>query len=185
MNSRPLPLCRSLLLSLSLSLLLPITAAVASAATNATPRKNVLFLIADDLNNMLGAYGDPLARTPNLDKLAVRGVRFDRAYCTYPLCGPSRNSMLTGLYPNSNGIHGNNQIFRQTIPRQLSLSQAFRLQGYFAGRIGKLYHYNPPRIRRHLRLRRPRLLGTRPQPRRRRPHRGRTQNHHAHPRPVQ
>ena len=144
MNSRPLPLCRSLLLSLSLSLLLPITAAVASAATNATPRKNVLFLIADDLNNMLGAYGDPLARTPNLDKLAVRGVRFDRAYCTYPLCGPSRNSMLTGLYPNSNGIHGNNQIFRQTIPRQLSLSQAFRLQGYFAGRIGKLYHYNPP-----------------------------------------
>jgi len=101
MNSRPLPLCRSLLLSLSLSLLLPITAAVASAATNATPRKNVLFLIADDLNNMLGAYGDPLARTPNLDKLAARGVRFDRAYCTYPLCGPSRNSMLTGLYPNS------------------------------------------------------------------------------------
>jgi hypothetical protein len=110
MNSRPLPLCRSLLLSLSLSLLLPITAAVASAATNATPRKNVLFLIADDLNNMLGAYGDPLARTPNLDKLAVRGVRFDRAYCTYPLCGPSRNSMLTGLYPNSNGIHGNREL---------------------------------------------------------------------------
>ena len=144
MNSRPLPLSRSLLLSLSLSLLLPITAAVASAATNATPRKNVLFLIADDLNNMLGAYGDPLARTPNLDKLAARGVRFDRAYCTYPLCGPSRNSMLTGLYPNSTGIHGNSQIFRQTIPRQLSLSQAFRQQGYFAGRIGKLYHYNEP-----------------------------------------
>ena len=93
---------------------------------------------------MLGAYGDPLARTPNLDKLAARGVRFDRAYCTYPLCGPSRNSMLTGLYPNSTGIHGNSQIFRQTIPRQLSLPQSFRQQGYFAGRIGKLYHYNVP-----------------------------------------
>ena len=144
MTLRPLPLSRSLLLSLSLSLILPITAAAASAATDAAPKKNVLFLIADDLNNMLGAYGDPLARTPNLDQLAARGVRFDRAYCTYPLCGPSRNSMLTGLYPNSTGIHGNSQIFRQTIPRQLSLPQAFRQQGYFAGRIGKLYHYNVP-----------------------------------------
>lgn len=93
---------------------------------------------------MLGAYGDPLARTPNIDRLAARGVRFDRAYCTYPLCGPSRNSMLTGLYPNSTGIQGNSLIFRQTIPNQLSLSQAFRQQGWFAGRIGKLYHYNVP-----------------------------------------
>ncbi len=114
----------------------------ASAAPSARP--NVLFLIADDLNTMLGAYGDPLARTPHIDKLAARGVRFDRAYCTFPLCGPSRNSMLTGLYPNSTGIHGNSQIFRQSIPAQLSLSQAFRQQGWFAGRIGKLYHYNVP-----------------------------------------
>jgi len=130
-----LPLPLSLLLFLSL--LLPISAAAA-------PKKNVLFLIADDLNTMLGAYGDPLARTPNIDKLAARGVRFDRAYCTYPLCGPSRNSMLTGLYANSTGIHNNSQIFRETIPNQLSLPQAFRQQGYFAGRIGKLYHYNVP-----------------------------------------
>jgi len=111
----------------------------------ATPApKNVLFLMADDLNNLLGCYGDPLARTPNIDRLAARGVRFDRAYCTFPLCGPSRNSMLTGLYPNSTGIHGNSQIFRQTIPTQVSLSQAFRQQGYVAARIGKLYHYNVP-----------------------------------------
>jgi iduronate 2-sulfatase len=113
-----------------------------SAATSA--RKNVLFLIADDLNNLLGAYGDPLARTPNIDRLAARGVRFDRAYCTFPLCGPSRNSMLTGLYPNSTGILGNAQIFRQTIPSQISLSQAFRHEGYVAARLGKLYHYNVP-----------------------------------------
>src|SRR4051794_27787358 len=87
---------------------------VSSAAD--TKRPNVLFLIADDLNNMLGCYGDPLAKTPNIDRLAARGVRFDHAYCAFPLCGPSRCSMLTGLYPNSTGILANQQIFRQTIP---------------------------------------------------------------------
>jgi iduronate 2-sulfatase len=116
--------------------------ATASAAT--AVRKNILFIISDDLNNLLGCYGDPLAKTPNLDKLAARGVRFDAAYCTYPLCGPSRNSFLTGLYPNSTGILTNGQLFRQTIPAQLSMSQTFRQQGYFAARIGKLYHYNVP-----------------------------------------
>lgn len=107
-------------------------------------RKNVLLIMADDLNNLLGCYGDPQAKTPNLDKLAARGAIFQKAYCAFPLCGPSRNSMLTGLYPNSTGIIQNSQIFRQTIPKQHSLSQAFRLNGYFAARIGKMYHYNVP-----------------------------------------
>lgn len=118
---------------------------LAQRGTAAETRPNVLFLISDDLNNFLGCYGDPRARTPNLDKLAARGVRFDKAYCSFPLCGPSRNSLLTGLYPNSTGIHANQQIFRQTIPTQQSLPQAFRLAGYFAARIGKLYHYNVPK----------------------------------------
>src|SRR5688572_13839319 len=119
--------------------------ALGVSAFAATPqRRNVLLILADDLNNLMGCYGDPRAKTPNLDKLAARGVRFERAYCNYPLCGPSRNSFLTGLYPNSTGILANAQLFRQTIPTQLSLSQAFRQQGYFAGRIGKLYHYNVP-----------------------------------------
>ena len=113
-------------------------------ALAAESRPNVLFLISDDLNNFLGCYGDERARTPNLDRLAERGVRFERAYCSFPLCGPSRNSMLTGLYPNSSGIVANGQIFRQTIPSQQSLPQAFRLAGYFAARLGKLYHYNVP-----------------------------------------
>ncbi len=113
-----------------------------SAADQARP--NVLFIMADDLNNSLGCYGHPLVKTPNLDKLAARGVRFQNAGCQFPLCGPSRNSMLTGLYPNSSGILSNGQLFRQTIPSQLSLPQAFRLDGYFAARIGKMYHYNVP-----------------------------------------
>jgi iduronate 2-sulfatase len=115
-----------------------------SFAIEQSKKKNVLFLIADDLNNMLGCYKHELAKTPNIDKLANRGTLFNHAYCTFPLCGPSRNSMLTGLHPNSTGILTNSQIFRQTIPNQLSLSQAFRMQGYFAARIGKMYHYNVP-----------------------------------------
>lgn len=108
-------------------------------------RPNVLFIISDDLNNSLGCYGHPAVESPNIDRLARRGVRFERAYCQFPLCGPSRNSMLTGLYPNSTGILRNSQIFRQTIPKHRSLSHAFRNQGYFAARIGKLYHYNVPK----------------------------------------
>lgn len=130
---------------LCLAAILSVLTALAAAASAAeAKRMNVLFLISDDLNNMLGCYGDEIAKTPNIDRLAQRGVRFDRAYCSFPLCGPSRNSMLTGLYPNSTGILANGQIFRQTIPSQVSLPQAFRQAGYFVGRIGKLYHYNVP-----------------------------------------
>ncbi len=128
-----------LLVATALLLGRPVPAAAAAPA-----RPNVLFLMADDLNTLLGCYGDPLARTPNLDRLASRGVRFDRAYCAYPLCGPSRNALLTGLYPNSNGILGNSQIFRQTIPTHISLPQAFRHAGYLSVRAGKLYHYAVP-----------------------------------------
>lgn len=111
----------------------------------AETRQNVLLIMSDDLNNSVGCYGHPLVKTPNIDRLAARGVRFERAYCQFPLCGPSRNSMLTGLYPNSTGIMRNSQIFRQTIPQHVSLPQAFRQEGYFAARIGKLYHYNVPK----------------------------------------
>ncbi len=116
-----------------------------SAFAKEPARPNILFLISDDLNNSIGCYGHQFVKTPNIDRLAARGVRFERAYCQFPLCGPSRNSMLTGLYPNSTGILANSQIFRQTIPSHHSLPQAFRLEGYFAGRIGKLYHYNVPK----------------------------------------
>ena len=120
-------------------------ALIVGSPARAAARPNVLFLVSDDLNNFLGCYGDPRAKTPNLDKLAARGVRFDRAYCTFPLCGPSRNSFLTGLYPNSTGILANSQIFRQTIPSHRCLPQAFRNAGYLAARVGKLYHYNVPK----------------------------------------
>src|SRR5262245_4542867 len=123
MRSRSQPTCRcsrprTLALLTLFTLALPLARDLAAAEPR---RPNVLFLISDDLNNLLGCYGDPRAQTPNIDRLAARGVRFDRAYCAFPLCGPSRNSFLTGLYPNSTGILANAQIFRQTIPAQQSL----------------------------------------------------------------
>ncbi len=120
-----------------------VTLGSASAAEPSRPR-NVLFIVADDLNTMLGCYGDRLAKTPHLDRLAARGVRFDRAYCTFPLCGPSRNSFLTGLHPNATGILANAQVFRQTIPQHPSLPELFRRHGGYPVRVGKLYHYNVP-----------------------------------------
>ncbi|MCA9050244.1 MAG: sulfatase, partial [Planctomycetaceae bacterium] len=104
-----------------------------------------LFLICDDLNCDLGCYGHPLVRTPNIDRLAARGVRFSRAYCQYPLCGPSRASFMTGLYPDQTLVRRNAIYIREHLPDVNTMSQMFRDAGYFATRIGKIYHYNVPK----------------------------------------
>jgi len=108
-------------------------------------KPNVLFLICDDLNCDLGCYGHPLVKSPNIDRLAERGVRFERAYCQYPLCGPSRASFMTGLYPDQTLIHRNAVYVRERLPNVQTMVQMFRNHGYFATRIGKIYHYNVPK----------------------------------------
>ncbi len=112
----------------------------------AAPEKlNVLFIICDDLNCDLGCYGHETVRSPNIDRLADRGLRFERAYCQYPLCGPSRASFMTGLYPDQTLIRRNAILLRERLPDVQSLSQMFRRAGYTATRVGKIYHYGVPR----------------------------------------
>ena len=106
--------------------------------------KNVLFIVADDLNCSLGCYGDPNAVTPHLDNLAESGVRFEQAHCQYPLCGPSRTSFLTGLYPGQSGVRDNRVLLRDALPEVTTLPQLFRQHGYDVVRVGKLFHYDNP-----------------------------------------
>jgi iduronate 2-sulfatase len=110
----------------------------------ADQKPNVLFLICDDLNCDLGCYDHPMVESPNIDALARRGVRFERAYCQYPLCGPSRASFMTGLYPDQTLIRRNAILLRDRLPEVQSMSQMFRRAGYTSTRVGKIYHYNVP-----------------------------------------
>ncbi len=101
---------------------------------------NVLFIIADDLNATLSSYDKEGVFTPNLDRLAQRSVKFERAYCQAPLCNPSRASMMTGQRTNTLKIWNNEPHFREMYPKIQTLPQYFKESGYHTVGIGKIYH---------------------------------------------
>ncbi len=107
-------------------------------------KRNVLFIAVDDLASSLGCYGDLIAKTPHIDRLAATGVRFDRAYNQLPLCNPTRASVMTGLRPDTIKVYDLDQHFREEVPDAVTLSQQFMKASYYAGRVGKIYHYNVP-----------------------------------------
>ena len=107
-------------------------------------RPNVLFIAVDDLATTLGCYGDLMAQTPHIDRLAGSGVRFDRAYNQLPLCNPTRASVMTGLRPDQIKVYDLDRHFREEVPDVVTLSQYFMQRGWFSARTGKIYHYNVP-----------------------------------------
>ena len=117
---------------------------VTTPAAEPSRKPNVLFVAVDDLNTRVGCYGDPVAKTPNLDRLAKLGVRFDRAYCQLPLCNPTRVSLLLGRYPTTTETI---DFARPALLGRdwVTLPEHFRQSGYQVQLLGKIFHYPEPK----------------------------------------
>ena len=119
----------------------PLFIFLALASTLAAASKpNVLLICVDDLKPVIGCYGDTIVKTPHIDRLAARGVLFERAFCNQAVCAPSRNTLLTGLRPQTLGIYELSTNFRQAVPDAVTLPQHFMAQGYRTEALGKIFH---------------------------------------------
>src|SRR5437762_11697751 len=117
--------------------------AIALPAAHAAdaPRPNVLFIAVDDLRDWVGYLGrNPQTITPNIDKLAKRGVFFTRSYCAAPVCNPSRAALMSGLRPSTTGVYDNGDNFAKFISEDITLTTQFRKAGYYVCGAGKIFH---------------------------------------------
>lgn len=121
-------------------LILTLLSLPAISRTLAAERPNVLLILVDDLKPALGCYGDPIARTPNLDALAARGMRFDLAYCNQAVCAPSRFTLMLGSHSTSTGLYGLGSQLRQIVPDAVTIPQHFAKHGYRTESLGKIFH---------------------------------------------
>ena len=103
-------------------------------------KMNVLMIIVDDLNDYVKSFGDPQAITPNVDRLVSQSMRFTRTFCQYPVCGPSRASFLSGLYPESSKILNNTDYLREENPGAVNIFEHFKKNGYWTAGAGKIFH---------------------------------------------
>lgn len=115
-------------------------AALLTAAPLSAERPNVLMILVDDLKPALGCYGDAIAKTPHLDALAARGMRFDSAYCNQAVCAPSRFTLMLGSHSTSTGLYGLGSELRKIIPDAVTIPQHFAAHGYRTESLGKVFH---------------------------------------------
>lgn len=130
---------RTLLVVCALLLLAP---AADACPAEGPCRPNIVWIVADDMNTELGAYGDPVARTPHLDALATQGTRFTRAFATSPTCAPSRAALITGMFPTSIGAHHMRSLdggYQPVPPPDVkAFTELLRAAGYYTSNQGKL-----------------------------------------------
>ena len=121
--------------------LLSIVLLLTASMTFAAEKPNVLFIAVDDLNDWISCMGGhPQCKTPNIDRLAARGMLFTNAHCAAPACNPSRASLLTGIRPSTSGVYVNPQPWRKALPNAVTLPQHFTANGYWVGGSGKMFH---------------------------------------------
>ena len=106
----------------------------------AADKPNVLLILVDDLKPAIGAYGDPIAKTPNIDAMARQGMRFELAYCNQAVCAPSRFTLMLGSHSTSTGLYGLGSQLRKVLPNAVTMPQFFALHGYRTESLGKVFH---------------------------------------------